>query len=50
MVSGFSIDEKKAIIVDSLLPMLRNDMHRVVDCTCREHGRLGQRVVAIGAK
>lgn len=41
MASGFTVEEKKSIVIDSLLPMLRNDLHRVVDCTCGKHGKPG---------
>jgi len=41
MASGFTIQRKRAIVLDSLLPMLRNDLHRVCDSTCSDHGRPG---------
>ena len=39
MASGFRLDEKVSMVCDSLLPMLRNDLRKVVDCTCAQHGR-----------
>lgn len=38
MPSGATLEQKKAIVLESLLPMLRNDLHKVVDSTCRDHG------------
>lgn len=42
MVSGLTIEEKKAIVINTLIPMLKNDLHRVVDCTSPEHRTPGQ--------
>lgn len=41
MASSFTVEEKRAIVIGSLFPMLKNDLHRVVDCTCAEHGKPG---------
>lgn len=41
MPSGLSLDQKKSFITGSLMPMLANDLHRVIDSTCSEHGRPG---------
>lgn len=41
MPSGFTLDQKKSLFTDYVLPMLKNDLRRVVDCTCAEHGKPG---------
>jgi hypothetical protein len=41
MASGFTIEQKRTLVLDSLFPMLKNDLHRVCDATCAEHGKPG---------
>jgi hypothetical protein len=41
MTSGFTAQQKTAMILDSLIPMLKNDLNRVCDSTCNDHGRPG---------
>lgn len=41
MASGLTIAQKRTLVFDSLFPMLKNDLHRICDATCAEHGKPG---------
>lgn len=38
MPSGMTSQQKLDVVLQSLLPMLKNDLRKVLDCTCAQHG------------
>ena len=41
MSSGLSVDEKRTMVLTTVLPCLRNDLLRVCDAACAVHGKPG---------
>lgn len=41
MPSGLSVSDKVGIVLQQLLPMLKDELRCVLDCACAKHGRRG---------